>query len=70
MIKTGGNTTTITCDKCQHSETSPTVIYNQEFAASCWSLNPRAKKYVHRCRFCLTAKERKAMEFVREKFNV
>ncbi len=59
----------ITCDKCGHRETSTLQDYNNDFFESGWALCPNAKKYIHRCRDCQTPKERKAHDFVAEKFH-
>ena len=59
----------ITCDKCGFFETARKSNYNQVFYELGWSLNPKAKKYLHRCYQCLTRQERKAKVFVMDKFG-
>jgi hypothetical protein len=58
----------ITCDKCGHSETSTVQDYNKDFWESGWAMSSNAKKYHHRCRDCQTVKERKAHDFIANKF--
>jgi hypothetical protein len=43
--------TKITCDKCGFSQTEYGEA-NDIFFKSGWSMNPRAKKYVHKCGKC------------------
>jgi hypothetical protein len=68
MIKTEGEVTTITCDKCGRYSIAPKSMYNKIFFEEGWALN-RGRKYEHLCNPCLPAKSRKAMAFVKEKFG-
>lgn len=68
-IITINNTTKITCDKCGHHSTAPADKYNEFFYDEGWVLN-KGRKYMHICRSCLTKKQRKAMDFVKENFPV
>lgn len=62
--------TTIQCDKCKKTSSSATANYNIKFAIEEWSLNRHAIKYKHLCYDCLTPKQRRAKNFVREKFGL
>lgn len=68
MLKYENKTVTITCDKCATNQTESEGVHNDKFFASGWSMNPRAKKYVHLCYDCLTPAQKKATDFVRKKF--
>lgn len=63
MIKTNGNITTITCDKCGDWSNAHKDYYNTAFFSEGWVLN-RGRKYTHLCNKCLTPKQRKALIFV------
>lgn len=58
----------ICCDKCDRVQVEPEGQHNQAFYKDFWVMNPRAKKYTHRCRYCLTAKEYSARKFMMAKF--
>lgn len=68
MIKTTDGVTTITCDKCGALESEKEKHAGRVFFDAGWSMNQNAKKYVHLCYHCKTAKQRRAHEFVRNKF--
>lgn len=69
MITFDESGATIKCDKCGHTSTKK-LNHNERFYREGWSMNPRAKKYIHRCYFCLTRKEKDAHDFVKSKFGV
>lgn len=69
MLKTEDNITTITCDKCGHQSTATPSTYNDVFFEEGWALN-RGRKYIHLCNRCLSPKQRRAMQFVKDKFGL
>lgn len=69
-LKYGFFNVEITCDKCGHSQTESKDSYNDEFFKSGWGLYPNAKKYIHKCRDCQSAKHRKAHDFVAANFPI
>jgi len=68
MIEHKDGTTTITCDKCGFEESADSDSYNDAFYESGWSVSPRARKFIHKCRDCLSSKQRKAFDFVKKNF--
>lgn len=62
--------TIITCDKCGHEQKELKEDSNDRFFKDGWSLSSSARKYKNRCYKCLTGKEKKAMNFVKEKFGL
>jgi hypothetical protein len=68
MIKTSGQIKVITCDKCGYSESAFEKNADKIFFQSGWGMNPKAKKYVHLCLNCQTRHQRKAHDFLKEKF--
>lgn len=69
MISKSSEAVIITCDKCKSTQTAPKESYNQDFFADGWLLN-RGRKYMHLCFECQTAKQRKSVEFVHDKFGI
>lgn len=69
MLKTEGEFTTITCDKCGRHKTAKNNSYNEVFYADGWWLN-KGRKYEHLCNNCLPDKSRKADNFIKEKFKL
>jgi ribosomal protein S27E len=70
MIVHNEGVTTIKCDKCGFEESADADSYNEAFYESGWVVNPRGKLYKHKCRDCQTTAEKKASDFVREKFPI
>lgn len=70
MITKGDKMTTITCDKCGHSESASNMVYNDVFFLSGWGLYMNARKYKHKCRKCQPPKDRRAHDFVAEHFPI
>ncbi len=70
MYKQENNKTTITCDKCGNYQVSISNEPGHEFYKSGWSVNPRAKKYIHVCRNCQPKSQKDAHDFVAAKFNL
>lgn len=68
MIQTENNTETITCDKCGCSDSQPLPIAGKVFYQKGWTVNPRAKKYIHKCYTCKSKKQRDAHDFIKRKF--
>lgn len=66
MIHTESGFTVITCDKCGSWSKAPSAHYNEWFYDEGWVLN-RGRKYEHLCRECLTPKQRKAFDFVKNR---
>jgi uncharacterized OB-fold protein len=56
LKKTGQGYTTIICDKCGDYHKAPTAISNKCFYDAGFRVNPRAKKYIHKCWSCLESK--------------
>lgn len=69
MIDRKDDITTITCDKCGHSQDAPSDKYNEIFFASGWALH-KGRKYMHLCNSCLSPKSRKAMAWAKEQFGL
>ena len=69
MIKHESGITTITCDKCQKQQDAPSESYNDSFYADGWALN-KGRKYMHLCYNCLSARSRRAMNAVKERFGL
>lgn len=69
MITKSIETVVITCDKCKSSQTASEKSYNQDFFADGWLLN-RGRKYMHLCFGCQTAKQRKLVDFMHDKFGI
>jgi hypothetical protein len=68
MLKYENNWVTITCDKCGDTQMEPEGIHNERFFMSGWSMNPRAKKYIHVCYDCHSPAQKRATDFVIQKF--
>ena len=68
MIETKEGIVTITCDKCNKTETSNEANYNQVFWDKGFVLNA-GRKYEHLCYECLPKKKQKAMTFVKNKLR-
>ena len=60
---------TIICDKCGKEQTEKHGEHNIKFFNSGWTVNPRAKKYVHLCYDCKPPAQRRSTDFVIEKFG-
>ncbi|MBP1678087.1 MAG: hypothetical protein H6Q20_2646 [Bacteroidetes bacterium] len=69
MIHTDNGITVIICDKCGARSSASSIVSNEIFFNEGWTLQPRAKKYQHTCRNCQTEKQRRAHNFVAEKFG-
>lgn len=68
MLETINMYIKITCDKCGRSQTELLAGSNETFYHDGWTMNRNAKKYIHKCYNCLTARERKSRDFVINKF--
>lgn len=66
-LNTIDGATTITCDKCGKTSTANSAFANDVFFDEGWALH-RGRKYTHLCNRCLSAKSRRAMAFVKDKF--
>lgn len=56
----------IVCDKCQKAEDYDNKILMEQG----WTVNSRAKKYIHLCYLCKPKKQRQAFDFIKRKFNL
>ena len=65
-----GEKVKIICDKCLYSQEANQENYNEVFFESGWCLKSSARKYKHLCRRCQTKNERKAHDFVKDKFKI
>jgi hypothetical protein len=52
MIKNINMFVKIVCDKCGFSQTELEPESNDKFFKTGWSVNPNAKKYIHKCGKC------------------
>lgn len=68
-LRRDNNTATIICDKCGKEQTEPNGDHNKQFFDAGWTVNFNAKKYVHVCYDCKSSKQKKACDFVIEKFG-
>lgn len=70
MINHENGMTTIQCDKCKKTSSSATANYNVKFALEEWYFNRYGVKYKHICYDCLSAKKKRARDFVSKKLNL
>ena len=68
-LRNDNTTATIICDKCGKEHSEPHGDHNRRFYEAGWTVNFRAKKYVHICYNCKTAKQKKSFDFVKQKFG-
>lgn len=70
MFTYDGDQVIITCDKCWRQENAHKDEYNNRFYESGWVMNSNAKKHKHKCYSCLTKREKKAFDFVKDNFPI
>lgn len=69
MIKTQNNKMTITCDKCNKSQTE-SLIEQYKLYDDGWAMCGSGRKYHHLCRSCQSKKQRSAHDFVNNNFKI
>jgi hypothetical protein len=67
MVETINGRVHITCDKCGRQDHAKEEEHNEYFFKKGWSMNPRGKKYIHKCYECKSVRSRKAHVFIKNK---